>query len=115
MADTTSAQPQQQAMQPGFAPPTQGVSQFVVTMNVNEVLITLGQSRMAINPQTGLPGSGPGIEWLLTLSVNSGAAKLLAEVLSQAIAEYERRFGKIPHDPNAPVPEMRVTEPTRHG
>lgn len=79
------------------SPPTQGASQFVLTMNVNEILLTIGHARLGIQP-TGMPTPIPGIEWFLTLAIGPTAAKRLAEGLTALVGEFEKRFGAIPTD-----------------
>jgi hypothetical protein len=101
---------QQQAM-PGSAgngsavPPTQYISQFAIAMNANEVLISLGHTRVAVLQQgIGTPPTPtPFQEWLMTAALSPSAAMVLSDNLQKALAAYEAAFGKIPHDPKLKI------------
>jgi len=50
------------------APPTQSVSQFLITETSAEFLLTVGVPRVAFDPTTGHPAGSLFPEWLLTLA-----------------------------------------------
>lgn len=81
-------------------PPVLAANQIALRMNVADIAITLGHVRQIIDPATGGPGERAAIEWLLTVVLSAPAARMLHEGLGGAIAEYEKRFGAIPRDPN---------------
>lgn len=89
------------ANSPPLAAPTQGASQFAISISAVDILITVGHSRVAMlqNPAGQLTPQ-PFQEWFMTLAVSPSAAVLLSEQLKSAIATYETSFGTIPRDPN---------------
>lgn len=90
---------------PAPAPPTQGASQFAITITASEMLLSLGHSRIVMtqaNPPSP-PVPQPLTEWFLTLSMSSTAVFMLAEQLKSAVAAYEAAYGKIPVDPTFTV------------
>lgn len=94
--DTVNPSPQA-GSQPMFSPPTQGVSNFIVTAAFVEFLVVCGQSR--VSPPTGPDQQATfGVEWLTTLSVSPPAAKQLLKALASAIDQYEKLNGAIPDD-----------------
>jgi hypothetical protein len=96
------ADDQQGAAAPGSVqlavPPTQGSNQFIITATAAEFLVTFGHMRMMPRPDAA-GVANPIIEWFLTISMSSTAAKQLADGLQNALQQYETRFGKIPSDP----------------
>jgi hypothetical protein len=89
---------------PWPAPPTQGVTQFAVAVNLNEVMLTFGVSRASMQPDAaGVPTPVLGPEWLVSLSIPPTLAKLLQSNLVVLLEKYEQLFGKIPADPAAKV------------
>jgi hypothetical protein len=80
-------------------PPTQAAAHFSVTMTGQELLLTVGVTRVQM--QQGPSGNlAPvlGAEWLLSLSMSPSSAKILQNNLSTAIGRYEEVFGNIPFD-----------------
>ena len=102
MADEQKAEPK--------APPSQGVSQFVINATPVEIMITAGVSRMV--PHTSGTMSRA-VEWLVTLAISPIAAKQLADGLTDTIQRYEKHFGKIPVDPDYKHHEARSGGPPR--
>lgn len=103
---------------PQVSPPTQGASRFVVMVLANEVLLTVGQSRVGFNQQTGSPLNAPGAEWFATFSMSATAAKQLLTQLEDALGTYVTKFGAIPMDPagklmTAPISGSRAPKASR--
>ena len=95
MADEIQGAPQPQ---PVPIPPTQNVTQFILTVNQQEFLLSCGHIRVLVgpDPNTGLPTAAPISEWLMTISLSPTTAEILRRTLEQGIAEFEKSFGKIP-------------------
>ena len=96
--------PDQQGATPVSSPPpvapTQGASQFAISISAVDILISVGHSRVVVlqNP-AGQMTPQPFPEWFLTLAVSPTSAVVLTEQLKSAIATYEFTFGTIPRDP----------------
>jgi hypothetical protein len=92
------------------AAPTQGASQFALTISPMEILLAVGHSRVAMvnNPAFG-PTPQLLQEWFITLALSPTSASMLCSSLKAAIDTYEKRFGVIPLDPNANV---QVSDPS---
>jgi len=84
-----------------IAPPTYGASQFGLTMNALEVIVTFGHQRVIMSQETGKPSGQFGIEWLASHSISPQAAKQLFGAAQMLLEEYEKRYGKIPQDPES--------------
>ena len=92
-------------------PPTQGVTQLTLAMNVHEVVLTVGVSRASMQLGTGGPAPVLGVEWLLSLSMPPSLAKVLQVNLEACLKIYEERFGKIPTDNSAGVVVTEAAAP----
>jgi hypothetical protein len=95
---------EQASLPPTSLPLTENVSQFAIATTPAEFLISLGHARLAM-PQGGPVGNPhdtpePLVEWMLTLSISPIAAVMLSEGLKAKIGAYEKKFGKIPVDPD---------------
>lgn len=101
-----------QNAQTNSAPPTVGVSQLGLTMNANEIILTFGQSRIVISPETGRPEGHIGMEWFGSYSFSPTLAHVLHASLGKLIGAYEEQFGKIPLDPAAKA-EMKQAAPIK--
>ena len=102
MADEQKAEPK--------APPSQGVSQFVINATPVEIMITAGVSRMVPHTNGTMTRA---VEWLVTLAISPIAAKQLADGLTDTIQRYEKHFGKIPVDPDFKLLPARSDGPPR--
>lgn len=71
------------------SPPTQGVSQFIISPTAVEILVTIGHARVAFNATTGQPLSQAVPEWIMTMSMSPFTAKQLLNGLTQAIQAFE--------------------------
>ena len=83
-------------------PGTLGVGHVLVASNYGEVMITVGHSRVSVSVADGAPGQvvvSAGVEWLHTTTISPQVAYQLMQRLSAVLADYTRRFGKIPEDP----------------
>ena len=85
------------------SPPTYSGSRVSVAMASMEVMLTFGLTRQMIDPQTGAPGNVSGIEWLASYSLSPTTALQLREVLDFILKEYQKKFGRIPRDPDFKV------------
>jgi hypothetical protein len=84
--------------------PTQGVSQFMVSVSANDVLVTVGQGRVAVVADSqGNPSALPHVEWLMSLSMSPSSAKALLQGLASSLDAYEKQFGKIPQNPKLQI------------
>jgi hypothetical protein len=97
--------PEGAALPPGImAAPTVTGQHFAMVMTVNEFLISMGISRIAM---TVGPDAHPVpvqmIEWFQTLSISPQAAQNLRDMLSDAVAAYEAQFGKLPQDEKSKI------------
>ena len=81
-------------------PGTVGISHTTVGTNVGEILITFGQTVIAVTEsepgQVILVGQA---QWLHTASMSPQVALQLQQRLTNALAEYAAKFGAIPQDP----------------
>jgi hypothetical protein len=85
------------------SPPTFGATSIAVTIAAAEILVTLGQSRHLLDPQTEQPSGRVDVEWFGSYSFSPPAAQQLHMALAEALRVYETKYGKISHDPNAVV------------
>jgi hypothetical protein len=93
-------QPQQAS--PMVVPPipTQGASQFMISMTAGDILLTIGHGRVGVRAnEKGQPSPVPTVEWLMSLSLSPTSCRTLLLALSQTVEIYEKTFGKIPVDP----------------
>lgn len=81
-------------------PPTLGVGHFAMVMTAAEVLMTIGQSRVAITVgDGGNPNPVQMVEWVQTLSIPPAVAVLMRDALTGGLESYVKTFGVIPEDP----------------
>ncbi len=83
--------------------PTLSANHFAGAFNPTEIMITLGQSRIEMVDFNGVPTPHSAPDWFSTLTISPPAAKQLHMIFSAMIDEYEKRFGKIPLDPNSKI------------
>jgi hypothetical protein len=88
------------AEQSATALATQQANHFSLASNGNEFLLAFGTSRLTM--ASAAAGAAPQhhVEWVAALSISPMAAVQLAEMLRINIVAYEKKFGKIPADPN---------------
>ena|ERR1700730_4075078 len=110
MTDETPAAQQQLS-----APPTQNASQFILTANQSEFLLSFGHTRIlpAQDSTSGLVTGVPLTKWFMTISFNPAVAELLKRSLEQGISEFEKAFGKIPASPTFPPQVSRPAQKTK--
>jgi hypothetical protein len=81
------------------SPPAIHASQFAFYHTATDIGLSFATTRMLINPESGLP-TAAGLEWLVTVMMSPTLAQQLYEILEGVLADYERKFGVIPKDPN---------------
>jgi hypothetical protein len=79
---------------------TQQANFFTGALNPNELLLTLGQTRVSMEQTAAGPTPTAIVEWVGCLSISPTAASHLVELLQAMLRAYEAKFGKIPRDPN---------------
>lgn len=82
------------------APPTIHVSQVATAVNIGEILVALGVTRLGF--QVGA-APVPGIEWIQTIALGPGSAVVLRDMLNAALEQHESTYGPLPSDPNMRV------------
>ncbi len=87
-----------------MSPPIQHVGHFSPALNMMEIMITIGVSRLGFGAQNEPPIVG--VEWISTLAMSPTMAKLLRDGLSDLVKSYEGAYGKIPVDPNFKLPTL---------
>jgi hypothetical protein len=90
---------------PGPVAPTQGASHFAIAISPQEILLSLGHTRvMMVAAAPGAPVfPSPIQEWFLTLAMSPTSTVMLMAQLKSSIEVYEKQFGKIPIDPKFTV------------
>jgi hypothetical protein len=81
------------------APPTLPGSRFAVLASAAEIGLYIGNLRVAFNPAGDVVAQQ--VEYSHGFSLSPIAAKQLAQILTNTTAEYEKRFGAIPVDPQS--------------
>ena len=82
-----------------IVPPVTAVNHAAVGFTPTEILITFGQTRVAMNDAgNGNVGVTPFVEWLHTASICPTAALQLQSTLTEALMRYTNQFGAIPTD-----------------
>jgi hypothetical protein len=92
-----------------FSPPAQAATQIAVGVTLAEVSIAFGSNRQVFDTSSGALATSPAVEWLVSMNLPLPTARNLRDALINVIAEYEKRFGQIPSDPN--MNPMIVTRP----
>lgn len=80
--------------------PTFPATHTVLNWNVVEVMISLGQGKVRIDviDESRIKNEGM-LEFVSAITLAPSAAANLCRQLNEFVADYERRFGKIPYDP----------------
>lgn len=83
--------------------PTQA-SHFYIYLNIAEIIVAFGQSRLVFNGEEH-PPCHTVIEWLKSVMLSPVTAKDLVRVLGKAVSDYEAQFGPIPDVPELSEPK----------
>ena len=79
------------------SPPTVAASKFSLSITAVEIIVVIGQTRTVFDIAS--PEAKLATDWLAAYSMSPMAVAQLAKALGNAVALYEKRFGKIPEDP----------------
>lgn len=82
-----------------LAPPVAHASRFAIATSAADINVSFATMRQVINTKTGMPGEFGALEWFITVAMGPTAASHLCQALQHTLAEYEKKFGKIPQDP----------------
>jgi hypothetical protein len=86
-----------QSPAPPTSPPTVSASKFSLSIAAVEIIVVIGQTRTSFDIAS--PEAKLATDWLAAYSMSPVAVAQLAKALANAVALYERRYGKIPEDP----------------
>lgn len=95
-------------VQPSFSPPVHPAARFALQVSDQEFILTVGCSRVGISPDTGVPLSEPGVEWLATYCLSPVTAKQLLSLLQNGVSKYEDKAKTtipVPADSVAALPK----------